>query len=94
MVQKYSQTPKKDRIKFSNPLRDYSHLLSGRLVEGLIKMHSIIYDFKTLGSPSGAQNKKGKKNKKAVIDDKDAKPKKVLPSKKEMKFLRDCLLSC
>jgi len=73
----YFQTAKKDRIKFSNPLRDYSHLLSGRLIATLIKIESIIYDFKNFGSPDKA---KGKKKKTAAT--------KELPNKMEMQFLR------
>jgi hypothetical protein len=53
-------------------LRDYSHLLSGRLINGLIKIESIIYDFKNLGSMAKAKGKKKKSDTKE------------LPNKKEM----------
>jgi len=54
-------------------LRDYSHLLSGRLINDLIIIESIIYDFKNLG---GNYSKAKGKKKKAIT--------KELPNKKEM----------
>ena len=40
----YISLPKENQLKFSNPIRNYSHLLSNRLILRLIKLKSMLED--------------------------------------------------
>ena len=51
-------------MKFTNPLRVYSHLLSGRLIEQTLKLESTIHDYEN-GLIPKEEKKKSKKKKKA-----------------------------
>jgi mannosyltransferase OCH1-like enzyme len=39
ILRKIHQTPKEKQLKFSNPIRDYCHLMSNRLVILLANLH-------------------------------------------------------
>ena len=64
VLKDFLDTEKYKQLKFTNPLRDYSHLLSGRLVTALIKLESMIKDLETYGNLEVPKPKKSKKNKK------------------------------
>lgn len=92
---------KEEQLKFTNPLRDYSHLLSGRLVVGLLRMDSLVSDYTNGLIPHDLTKKKKKKKKKGKGKKKDEEEEKEeeeqplpsdelprLPSKRQIEELR------
>ena len=42
MIKEYIDVPNELKIKFTNPIRDYSHLMTNRLIHQLINITSIV----------------------------------------------------
>lgn len=92
----FLETPTEEQLKFTNPLRDYAHLLSGRLLDQLIKVDGTIADYKNGLIPpleSAKRPKRGRKKKSQPMRHqellKNAGP--LLPQKGQIKLLRQNL---
>ena len=100
VLQTFLKTEKHKQLKFSNPLRTYSHLLTGRLITALIKLESMIFDLEKFGNLQAKmkkqkKKKKGKKGKKGAEeenpeeDQAEDDEKFVFPSKKDIVKLKE-----
>jgi hypothetical protein len=52
----YLDTPKDKLLKFSNPIRDYTHLLSNRLIHHIVDLQELIDDKKYKEIPEEDKN--------------------------------------